>query len=99
MKVAVMPALIIVCIGSSYAWADDVEKGPLTATDKIVARFMELDTDETLGVSYQEYEAMVLARAKARFALMDQNHDGEVDADEYRSFWKSQKARYYRLKR
>ena len=99
MKVAVIPALIIVCVGSSPAWADDVEKGPLTATDKIVARFMELDTDETQGVSYQEYEAMVLERTKARFALMDQNHDGEVSAGEYRSFWKSQKAQYYRLKR
>jgi len=42
---------------------------------------------------------MVQERAEARFALMDENQDGEVNADEYRQFWRTQKSQYYRLKR
>jgi len=90
--------IIFVC--SSLAWAeDDMPKSALTATDKIVDRFMELDFDETEGVSLGEYLLMVQERAEARFTLMDKNQDGEVDADEYRKFWQAQKSQYYRLKR
>jgi len=42
---------------------------------------------------------MVIERATARFAKMDANGNGEVTADEYRTFWNNQKAQYYRLKR
>jgi len=78
---------------------DEVQSGPLTATDKIVARFMALDLDESEGVSMEEYMTMVRARAEARFASMDRNEDAEISDEEYRSFWKSQKAQFYRLKR
>jgi len=78
---------------------DEVQSGPLTATDKIVARFMALDLDESEGVSMQEYMTMVQARAEARFASMDRNHDGQISHKEYRNFWKSQKSQFYRLKR
>jgi len=77
--------------------------GPATATDKIVERFMQLDTDEdpeTAGtVSFEEYLSMVLERAQARFESMDADGDGEVTPDEYREFWQSRKAMWYRLKR
>jgi len=75
------------------------ESGPLTATDKIVNRFMELDTDTSEGVSFEEYMVMVQQRAQDRFASMDANQDGEVTADEYREFWMARKAQYYRPKR
>ncbi|HKI60550.1 MAG TPA: hypothetical protein VKA23_05900 [Mariprofundaceae bacterium] len=76
-------------------------EGPATATDKIVDRFMELNTnpEESAGVDFEEYFTMVQQRATDRFALMDANKDDEVTADEYREFWKAQKAQYYRLKR
>jgi hypothetical protein len=74
-------------------------RGPLTATDKIVNRFMELDTDTSEGVSFEEYMTMVQQRATDRFASMDANEDGEVTAEEYREFWKARKAQYYRPKR
>jgi len=73
--------------------------GPLTATDKIVDRFMTLDTDASEGVSFEEYMAMVQQRADDRFKSMDTNGDGEVTADEYRAFWQARKAQWYRLKR
>ncbi len=73
--------------------------GPMTATDKIVARFMKLDTDMSTGVSFEEYMDMVKKRATARYATMDLNHDGEVTDTEYRKFWKSRMAQWYRLKR
>jgi len=73
--------------------------GPQTATDKIVDRFMTLDTDASEGVSFDEYMAMVQQRADDRFKSMDTNGDGEVTADEYRAFWQSRKAQWYRLKR
>jgi len=73
--------------------------GPLSATDKIVARFMELDTDASGGVSYEEYMAMVRERIVARYAAMDTNDDGEVSDEEYRTFWKLRMAQWYRLKR
>ncbi len=100
MRTVTIPLIITTLVCSSLAWADDeVANEPLTATDKIVARFMELDTDVTEGVSFEEYMSMVLERTEARFALMDENQDGEVSADEYRQFWQAQKAQYYRLKR
>lgn len=105
MRTVTIPLIMITTLAcSSLAWAEDApqigfKEGPLTATDKIVNRFMELDRDATESVSFGEYMSMVQARAKARFALMDRNHDGEVSADEYRQFWQAQKSQYYRLKR
>jgi len=100
MRTATIPLIITTLVFSSLAWAeDDVVNEPLTATDKIVARFMELDTDVSEAVSFEEYMFMVLERTEARFALMDENQDGEVSADEYRQFWQAQKSQYYRLKR
>ena len=97
------PTILLVFLSLLFcnlAWADDeARNGPRTATDKIVDRFMELDTDETEAVSYKEYMVMVKKRAQARFASMDKNRDGEVTAEEYRVFWKAQKSQYYRLKR
>jgi len=104
MRTVTIPLIISTLVFSSLAWAEDMpqeelKNGPLTATDKIVARFMELDTDVTEGVSFEEYMFMVRERTEARFALMDENQDGEVSADEYRQFWQAQKSQYYRLKR
>ncbi len=101
MRTVTIPLMMITTLAcSSWAWADEkVGNEPLTATDKIVDRFMELDTDATESVSLEEYLLMVQERAEARFALMDENKDGEVSADEYRQFWKTQKSQYYRLKR
>ena len=104
MRTVTIPLIITTLVFSSPAWAEDVSQeelksGPLTATDKIVARFMELDIDTTETVSMQEYLLMVQERAEARFELMDENKDGEVTADEYRQFWQAQKSQYYRLKR
>jgi hypothetical protein len=104
MRTAILPLIISSLVFSNLVWADDMSQealksGPLTATDKIVNRFMELDVDMTESVSLQEYLLMVQERAEARFTLMDSNQDGEVDADEYRQFWKTQKSQYYRLKR
>jgi len=73
--------------------------GPMTATDKVVARFMELDTDVSGGVSYEEYMTMVRERIVARYAAMDTDDDGEVTDEEYRTFWKLRMAQWYRLKR
>jgi len=73
--------------------------GALSPTDKVVARFMNLDTDASGGVSFEEYMAMVQKRAEARYAAMDTNGDGEVTGREYRAFWKSRMAHWYRLKR
>ncbi len=73
--------------------------GPLSPTDKVVARFMTLDTDTSGGVSFEEYMTMVRERAVTRYAAMDTNHDGEVTDTEYRAFWKSRMAHWYRLKR
>jgi len=100
MRTVTIPFIIMMLTFSNLTWAeDDVANEPLTATDKIVARFMDLDIDATQGVSMQEYLLMVQQRAEDRFALMDENQDGEVDADEYRHFWHTQKSQYYRLKR
>ncbi len=73
--------------------------GPLSPTDKIVRRFMELDLDATEGVSFEEYMIMVNQRAEDRFKSMDANQDEEVSEEEYRTFWQSRKAQWYRLKR
>ncbi len=74
-------------------------EGPMSATDRIVARFMALDTDTSGSVSLDEYMAMVQQRAMARYQAMDSNGDGEVSDKEYRAFWKSRLAHWYRLKR
>lgn len=73
--------------------------GPKSATDKIVDKFMLLDTDASRTVSMQEYLVMVQQRVQARFEAMDTNRDGEISEAEYRSFWKSRMARWYRLQR
>ncbi|MDX8391449.1 MAG: hypothetical protein R8K53_02620 [Mariprofundaceae bacterium] len=74
-------------------------RGPKTATDKIVDKFMLLDIDASAGVSMDEYITIVQQRVMTRFAAMDANRDGEVSEDEYRVFWKSRMAKWYRLKR
>jgi len=74
-------------------------EGPLSPTDKIVAKFMALDTDADEGVSFEEYMTMVQERARARYDVMDADGDGEVTSEEYRNFWKSRMAQWYRLKR
>jgi len=73
--------------------------GPKSQTDKIVDTFMQLDTDESKSVSVEEYLIMVQQRVEARFTAMDADGDGEVSEEEYRSFWKSRMAKWYRLKR
>jgi len=73
--------------------------GPMTPTDKIVRRFMELDLDTSEGVSFEEYMIMVNQRAEDRFKSMDSNQDEEVSEEEYRTFWQTRKAQWYRLKR
>ncbi|MDQ6954810.1 MAG: thymidylate synthase [Mariprofundaceae bacterium] len=100
MRTLTLSLIIATFTFSSLAWADDAKPTKaITATDKIVARFIALDTNKTEGVSYKEYMVMVQTRAKTRFSLMDSNHDNEVTADEYRHFWRTQKSQYYRLKR
>lgn len=81
-------------IGASPALA-----GPATATDKVVKKFMALDRDGSEGVSWSEYMDMVQARARQRFIHMDANRDGEVNEEEFRSFWRREKTRWYRLSR
>jgi len=73
--------------------------GPKTATDKIVEKFMLLDTDESKSVSMQEYLVMVQQRVQARFEAMDANHNGEISEDEYRTFWKTRMTKWYSLQR
>jgi len=87
-------AVLLLLGGANTARAE-----PLTSTDKIVNAFMELDANKNDGVSYKEYMAMVQQRAKTRFSDMDANRDKEVSADEYRQFWRKQKAQWYRLNR
>jgi len=57
---------------------------------------MQLDTDESLTVSFEEYEQLVLLRMGERFTAMDTNEDNEISEEEYRAFWTNQKAQYYR---
>ncbi len=81
--------------------AKNEREGPATATDRIVDRFMALNInpEESIGVDFEEYFTMVMQRAMDRFEAMDANQDDEVTEEEYRAFWKAQKAQYYRLKR
>ena len=72
---------------------------PKSATDKIADAFMDLDSDHSDGVSFAEYKAMVDARAAERFREMDRNRNGEVSDEEYRDFWRDNKAKWYRLQR
>jgi len=71
----------------------------LTATDKVVERFMELDLDESESVSFEEYQTMVLQRLDTRFTQMDGDADGEVSDEEYRQFWVDTKSQHYRPRR
>ncbi|MDQ6983912.1 MAG: thymidylate synthase [Ghiorsea sp.] len=71
----------------------------LSTTDKVVEKFMELDFDESEGVSWDEYELMVMGRMGDRFNLMDANEDGEISEEEYRTFWTKTKSQYYRPRR
>ncbi|MDQ6972898.1 MAG: hypothetical protein Q9M30_09625 [Mariprofundaceae bacterium] len=87
-----MPADALVRQGSG-------PKGPKTSTDKIVDKFMKLDVDASFGVSMDEYITVVQQRVMARYAAMDADKNGEVTEDEYRAFWKSRMAKWYRLKR
>jgi len=86
---------------SLFTYKRPEREGPATATDRIVDRFMELNInpEESAGVDFEEYFTMVQQRAMDRFEAMDMNQDDEVTAEEYREFWKAQKAQYYRLKR
>jgi len=70
-----------------------------SSTDKIADAFMQLDIDASEAVSFEEYKAMVDERAQTRFEEMDRNHDGEVADTEYRTFWRANKAKWYRLQR
>ena len=78
-------------------WTGTLSAEPLTATDKIVAAFMELDSDQSEAVSFDEYLLMVQERAQMRFVEMDADGDQQVSAEEYRQFWTTQKAKWYRL--
>jgi len=71
----------------------------LTATDKVVEKFMELDTDDSESVSFAEYKTMVNERLEQRFQKMDRDRNGNVSEDEYRNFWTQQKSTYYRPRR
>ncbi len=88
-------AALVLC---SFA-AMPASAGVKSSTDKIADAFMQLDLDESESVSFLEYQEMVNMRAKKRFHKMDGNHDGEVSDDEYRQFWRTNKAKWYRLKR
>ncbi|PIQ30080.1 MAG: thymidylate synthase [Zetaproteobacteria bacterium CG_4_9_14_3_um_filter_49_83] len=112
MQASKLIVLILGLMVAAPAWAEpqtdldvagtlDERNGPMTATDKIVDQFMKLNLnpDASDGVDFEEFQSMVIERATARFAKMDANGNGEVTADEYRTFWNNQKAQYYRLKR
>ncbi len=71
----------------------------LTPTDKVVEKFMEMDADESGGVSFREYKKTLLRRLRDRFHKIDTNNDDEINADEYRAFWTRKKAEHYRLRR
>ncbi len=71
----------------------------LSATDKVVESFMELDFDESGTVSFDEYELMVMQRLGDRFIAMDADGDEEISEEEYRKFWIEQKSQYYRPRR
>ncbi len=89
-----MSVSIVMACMATPAWA-----APITATDKIVNAFMDLDSNHSDGVSQGEYRAMVEQRMNVRFKEMDANRNGEVSAEEYREFWLSKKAQWYRLER
>lgn len=84
---------VLLLLGS----ATPLSAEPLSSTDKIVATFMELDSDQSTTVSFQEYMTMVQERAQTRFLAMDLNQDQQVSEEEYREFWATQKAKWYRL--
>lgn len=84
---------ILLLLGTTQAVAAE----PLSSTDKIAAAFMELDSDQSDGVSFSEYMTMVQERAGNRFLAMDADGDQQVSEEEYRQFWSAQKAKWYRL--
>ncbi|MDX8389424.1 MAG: thymidylate synthase [Mariprofundaceae bacterium] len=97
MSIKMKPLLLAMFFVSFGAQAG--EEPEKTATDTIVQRFMLLDSDESLSVSYVEFMEVAVERAEARFNAMDTNQDEEVTDDEYRLFWQEQKAQWYRIKR
>ncbi|MDX8383643.1 MAG: thymidylate synthase [Ghiorsea sp.] len=94
MRAALYILALLLCLPSQQVSAE-----VLTATDKVVEKFMQLDTDESESVSYREYKSMVLERLEQRFEQMDTNKDSSISEDEYRNFWTKQKSQYYRPKR
>jgi len=94
MSVRCFSAILLVTMMATPAWAEQK-----TATDKVVDTFMALDGDASQSVSFNEYKAMVDQQAAERFRHMDSNRDGQVSADEYRAFWGTEKAKWYRLNR
>ena len=100
-KLRIVALMVLLGAFSTSAVAADGKKayGDMTATDKIVYKFMELDLEENESVSFDEYMEMVFERAIKRFSAMDANGDGEVTSEEYRIFWKDRMAKYYRLKK
>lgn len=68
-------------------------------TDKVVSKFMNLDSNGSGTVSISEYQSMVLKRMRQRFRQMDANRDGQISEQEYRNFWVKTKSNYYRPRR
>jgi len=94
MFIRIISALFFCCLASTPALAE-----VKSSTDKVVDTFMELDLDESETVSFKEYQSMVNERAQTRFEEMDANADEEISDEEYRDFWRENKAKWYRLQR
>jgi len=85
-------ALLLAWVPQSVAANGDV------TTSKLVNRFVALDRNGD-GVSFAEFMVMVESRARQEYKHMDGNGDGRVSGYEYKAFWDSRKAKYYRVKR
>ena len=94
-----MQAMLYILGLLAYLPSQPVQAEVVTATDKVVEKFMKLDTDASESVSYREYKSMVLQRLEQRFKHMDKNSDRSISQDEYRNFWTTRKSQYYRPKR
>ncbi|MDQ6950365.1 MAG: thymidylate synthase [Mariprofundales bacterium] len=92
-----LAAVLFLCTASGIT-AITADASP-TVSDRIVSRFMHLDSDQSGRVSLDEYMIMVTRRAHQRFRSMDRNHDGEISPDERAAFWKREQDRWYRLNR
>jgi len=82
-----------------FAWVPQsvAANGDVT-TNKLVNRFVALDGNGD-GVSFAEFMVMVESRARQEYKQMDGNGDGRVSRYEYKVFWDSRKAKYYRVQR